>query len=335
MPSAHSRETDLPVPLFIFSITRSGSTLVQRVLGSYPEVATVSEPWLLIPFLYTLRRNGVVAEYTHSLAVDAIEDFCRVLPNGVEDYRAELRRFAARLYAKAAGEGSARYFLDKTPPYFFVIDDVLALFPYARAILLWRNPLSVLASLIHFDGGAWDPARYRENLFGGLARLVEAERRHGDRICAVRYEDLVAGGEDHWRRIACYLGLEFDPDALTRFSEVRLNGRMGDPFGARRYSSLSTEPMEKWRSSLNNPVRKAWADRWLRWLGRERLAVMGYDLDALRGELHALRNDNAELAGDCRRCALALLREPARAQARRLLGLCGPSSFRYILDISH
>jgi hypothetical protein len=324
--------TDPPAPLFVFSITRSGSTLVQRVLGSYPEVATVSEPWLLIPFLYTLRRNGVVAEYTHSLAVDAIEDFCHALPGGVEDYRDELRRFVGRLYAKAADGTNARYFLDKTPPYFFVIDDVLALFPEARAIFLWRNPLGVLASLIDFDGGAWDPARYRENLFDGIVRLVEARTRHGDRLCAVRYEDLVAGGDTHWRRIADYLDLEFDPTALTSFSQVRLEGRMGDPYGVRQYASLSTEPLGKWRRRLNNPLRKAWAGRWLRWLGRDRLAVMGYDLDALLTELHEVPNDTAELAGDAGRCARALLAEPARAQARRMVGLGGPSSFRHVLE---
>jgi hypothetical protein len=301
------------------------------VLASYPEVATVSEPWPLIPLLYTLRKGGVAAEYTHPLAVEAIEDFCRQLPDGVDDYRAELRRFVLRLYTKAAHDGDVRYFLDKTPPYFFVVDEILDLFPDARCIVLWRNPLMVLASLIDLDGGVWDPARYRENLFGGLARLTRAAERHPERLCAVRYEDLVTQDYAPWRRIADHLGLEFDPGSLTRFADLRLKGRMGDSSGVERYSALSTEPLHKWRRRINNPLRKAWADRWLRWLGRERLAVMGYDLDALREALDAVPNDNAELAADCWRCFGALVKEPARARARRMLGLPGPSSFRYVL----
>jgi hypothetical protein len=302
------------------------------VLGSYPEVATVSEPWLLIPLLYTLRKRGVAAEYTHPLAVEAIEDFCRQLPHGIEDYRAELRRFVVRLYAKAAHDGGVRYFLDKTPPYFFVVDEILELFPEARCILLWRNPLMILASLIELDDGVWDPVRYRENLFGGLAKLTRAAERHADRMCPVRYEDLVTGDHVPWRRIADHLGLEFDAASLTRFADLQLEGRMGDRSGVERYSALSTEPLEKWRRRINNPLRKAWADRWLRWLGRERLAVMGYDLDELREQLRAVANDNAELAADCRRCVRAVLKEPARVRARRLVGLPGPSSFRYVLD---
>jgi hypothetical protein len=39
---------------------------------------------------------------------------------------------------------------------------------------------------------------------------------------------------------------------------------------------------------LNNPVRKAWFRRYLRWIGRERLAVMGCVLDVLIAELDAL-----------------------------------------------
>jgi hypothetical protein len=331
--TASAGEQELPVPIFIFSITRSGSTLVQRVIGSYPEVATVSEPWLLIPLLYALRTRGVVAEYTHPLAVDAIEDFCRQLPGGVEDFHAELRRFVLRLYSKAAHHNRIRYFLDKTPPYFFVVDEILELFPQAKCILLWRNPLMVLSSLIDLDGGAWDPARYRENLFDGLAKLTWAQERHPERLCAVRYEDLVTGDNAAWRRLTDYLGIEFDEASLTRFASLRLEGRLGDSVGVQRYSSLSTEPLQKWRRRINNPLRKAWADRWLRWLGRERLAIMGYDLDELRAELHAVANDNAQLAADCRRCARALLREPVRAKARRMLGLKNPSSFRYVLDL--
>src|SRR5665213_3086127 len=58
----------MPVrPIFIFSISRSGSTLLQRVLAAHPEVATVSEPWLLLPFVYSMRTEGVIADYVHPL----------------------------------------------------------------------------------------------------------------------------------------------------------------------------------------------------------------------------------------------------------------------------
>lgn len=318
-------------PVFVFSVTRSGSTLLQRILGSYQEIATATEPYLLLPFLYTMRSQGVVSEYTHHIAVEAIEDFCEQLPDGVDDYRQELRAFILRLYAKAAGDG-ARYFLDKTPAYFFVVDEIVRLFPEGRFIFLWRNPLSVVSSLIRFRDGLWDPASYPENLFQGLPSLVAAYRRHEDRVCSVRYEDLVAGDGRDWERLMSYLGMEFDPASLDRFSDVRLTGRGGDPYGVRLYSSLSTEPLRKWRDTINNPLRKAWCRRYLRWLGRERLAVMGYDLGELLSELDAVPSSAANVASDCARLTSAFVKEPLRARARRSVGLTRPSGLRFVID---
>jgi Sulfotransferase family len=319
-------------PLFVFSITRSGSTLVQRVLASYDEIATVSEPWVLFPHLYAQRKRGIWAEYTHYLMVDAIEDFTRQLPGGREEYRDEVRRHILRLYDRAAGRPGVRYFLDKTPPYFLIVDEVIDLFPEGRFVFLWRNPLSVAASLIEWDGERWDPARYAENLFVGPARLVAAYSRNRERSCAVRYEDLLSGGAVHWRRIAEYLGLEFRPESLSSFGSVRLAGRMGDPTGVERYGRLSTEPITKWRGRLNTPVRKVWFARLLRWIGSERLAVMGYDLDELLEELRAVSTNWRAAPADSAVLLRSLIEELPRVQARRMLGVPAPSAFRHMLD---
>ena len=37
-------------PIFLFSLPRSGSTLLQRVLMSHKDIASVAEPWLMLPF---------------------------------------------------------------------------------------------------------------------------------------------------------------------------------------------------------------------------------------------------------------------------------------------
>ena len=329
--SASARDPNAePQPIFVLSITRSGSTLVQRVLGAHDGVATVSEPWILIPLLYTMRERGVVSEYTHPLAVQAIEDFVAQLPDGVDSYREGMRRFVLDLYRQASPPGS-RFFVDKTPPYFLVAEDILELFPDARVILLWRNPVSIVASLIEYSGEVWEPAAYRENLFDGIAKLVRAQSRFGDRVCAVRYEDLVTGDEGEWRRIVEHVGLEFDRAALSMFSEVALEGRFGDPFGVHNYRSLSTEPLAKWRTRISNPIRRDWCRRHLRWLGHDRLALMGYDLNELLDELDAAPMSRQHLATDTAAMARALIKEPLRARARRSLSLGGPSVFRYLL----
>ena len=301
-------------PIFIFSAVRSGSTLVQRIVAAHDGVATVSEPWLLLPLASTLRRTGVDGGYLHPLTVDAIEDFCTQLPGGSDEYMGELRRLALRLYEKAAGE-DARYFIDKSPPYCFVAQEIMRMFPDGKFIFLWRNPLSVVSSIID-TWEPWRPTLFREDLFAGVPRLVDAYSANPGRAHAARFEDLLSGGGGHWERLMAYLDMDFEPDALWRFSKVELNGRMGDPTGAKRYSTLSSEPEQKWKATIANPLRKAWCRRYLNFIGNERLATMGYDLDLLTHEVDAQPTGRDSLASDLRRLIVDVAKEPIRVRAR-------------------
>jgi hypothetical protein len=344
-------------PIFIFSAVRSGSTLLQRVIAAHRQVATASEPWLLLPHAYTFRRGGVEAEYVHPLMVSAIEDFCAVLPNGSEDYRAELRACVLRLYEKAAhgpanggdrtggdrrrGEdgdstggddranGATRYFLDKSPAYCFVAQEIIELFPEGKFIFLWRNPLSIVSSIIE-TWEPWRPTLFRQDLFIGIPRLATAYAANRSRAHAVRYEDLLRGGERHWRALTDYLGVEFEPDALERFSQVELGGRMGDPTGRKRYSTLSTEPQQKWKGTLSNPLRKEWCRRYLRFLGDDCLETMGYNREALVAALDAEPMSLHSFTSDIGRMVKDVAKEPIRIRVRGG-ALEGPRVIRELL----
>ena len=45
-------------PVFLLSLPRSGSTLLQRLLAVSPEVATAPEPWFLLPLVQSTRATG-------------------------------------------------------------------------------------------------------------------------------------------------------------------------------------------------------------------------------------------------------------------------------------
>lgn len=318
-------------PIFLFSVSRSGSTLVQRVIAAHEGVATVSEPWLLLPYAYALRREGVRAEYFHPLLVSAIDEFCQQLPEGIEDYRHESREFALRLYGKAT-HGQARYFLDKSPSYYLVAEEIMRLFPDGKFVFLWRNPLSVMASIIEtFNDSQWSPTVCRGDLFIGLPRLTAAYRANRARAHSVRFEELLGGGEAPWRRLMEYLEIDFDADALHRFGEVALNGSMGDQTGVKRYAALSTEPTHKWKATLANPIRKAWCRRYLRFLGDERLRLMGYESEQIMRELDSQPTSVASLVPDLGQLLLDVVKEPVRMRIRRQ-GIGGPNVIRELLS---
>jgi hypothetical protein len=289
-------------PLFLLSLPRSGSTLVQRVLATHGEIATAAEPWVALPQLYATRGSGVYAEYGYGPSTRAIREFADTLPGGSDAYRSEVRGFLERVYALAGG--SATYFLDKTPRYHLVAGELLDLFPEAKAVVLWRNPLAVVSSIVEtWAGGRWTFGRWNVDLHEGLARLVTAAEQHAGRVHTLRFEDLVERPDESWPALFAYLELPYDPSVLSAFANTRLDARMGDPSGAREYTELSTEPLVKWKRTFANAYRKAWARRYLDWIGRERLAAMGYDVDELQRELASIPSRPKGLVSDAWRGA--------------------------------
>jgi hypothetical protein len=72
---------------------------------------------------------------------------------------------------------------------------------------------------------------------------------------------------------------------------------------------VSSEPLEGWKRTLDNPVRKSWCRRYLHWIGRDRLAIMGYDLDDLVADLDSLPTSYRRIGSDVGRGCWGLLRD--------------------------
>jgi hypothetical protein len=306
-------------PVFVLSLPRSGSTLVQRILAAHDGVATAPEPWIALPQIYALREGGAFTEYGHALAARAIGDFADRLDGGRERYRVEVRHLLERLYEASAGPDD-RWFVDKTPRYHFIVEELLEMFPDARFVFVWRNPLAVVGSTVRTWGrGRWMVERWRVDLFDGLDRLVRASVTHPDRAYTVRFEDLIARPDESWRSLLAHVGIPFEESSLERFSGVDVDARMGDPTGRKEWEKLSTEPLDRWRSVISTPLRKRWCRDYLEWIGAERLAVMGYELDDLLGELEATPTGIRMIGSDIARTTYARSLRIGRERAGRLL----------------
>src|SRR4051812_23750808 len=116
------------VPVFVFSLPRSGSTLTQRILSAHQGVASAAEPWLLLPLLGPLAPSIASRMPWDNTVAGAINDFTHALPQGADRYRSEVRGMVHNLYDAIAGSDNA-FFIDKTPPYHWIVDEIVATFP--------------------------------------------------------------------------------------------------------------------------------------------------------------------------------------------------------------
>jgi len=288
-----------PVPIFLFSLPRSGSTLCQRILATHNDIKTVNEPHILLPFLYALKHTGIYSEYNHKAVSYAMRSFCRQLIGGEETYLSQLREFVIRLYGLSSGENT-RYFLDKTPKYNLVAQDIFNLFPDAKYIVLWRNPLAVISSVMQtWNHGHWNLHHLNVEIYSGLENLITAYRKESHRVCAIQYEKMIKAPEETWRTVFDYLEIPFTSSVIKNFSNVKFEGRFFDPNSQLKpYQVITQAPLNKWRKLLANPLRKAWCRRYLRWIGEERLKIMGYELDSLLRALNELPSTGRYLFSD-------------------------------------
>ncbi len=301
--------------------------MLQRLIGAHADVATSSEPWILIPLLGST-KNVASFDRWNTLVSIGIENFSARLPGGFEEYRREMVGTALSLYQDATG-GGEKYFLDKTPAYWYIVDEIIESFEDARFVFLWRNPLGIVTSCVEtWEDGQWKLRNYRGDLFEGLPTLTRAYERHRDRVFSIRFEDIVGGDGTALPQLFSYLDLDWDPSLLSAFQDVELTGPLGDQTGVARYSGLSDVPLQKWRETICNPVRKAWCARYLEWLGADRLRVMGYDLATLRDELAETSTGTKNLRQDAASLGSLALREMLTAH-RTERG--SPSSCRQLL----
>ncbi len=294
-------------PIFLLSLPRSGSTLLQRILAKHTSIDTAAEPWVLLPLVSTMRREGIYTNYDQNAVVDAIRDFYTAMPGGRAAFTGALRDLALRLYTDRARPG-ARYFLDKTPRYHLILDEIFELFPDARFVFLWRNPLSVIASMLDtWHRGHWYLYFFKIDLYEGFERLFAGHEKYENRAFSIRYEDLISEPELSCKDLCRYLNIPFDPAMIDDFQSVQLGGDMGDPTGVKAYRAISDGSLDKWKQSLRNPLRKWWCRRYLNWLGAPRLAALGYNLDELHKELQTIPFSMKRVAGDLLRMTYGLM----------------------------
>lgn len=302
--------------IFLISQQRAGSTLLQRILAGHPEVHTTAEPWLMLHPVYALRAEGHQAEYNAGLAWQALQDFLGTLPEGAAHYDEAVRCMALHLYATACEQAGKTYFLDKTPRYHLIIPDLARIFPGARFVLLLRNPLAVLNSILDtWVKGHWPLlARYRLDLMDGPRQLLAGIELLGERAVVVRYEDLVTQPEREVEAACRHLGLTYDAGLVEYGGEGRLEGGMGDPTGVDRHTRPSTAGLDRWLEMGQARQTRHFAEGYLQALGPDLLAGLGYDHQELEARLQAVPCAGGKIEVPWRQVV-----EPDRAFQKRMV----------------
>jgi len=189
--------------VFVVSLPRSGSTLVEQILASHPQVEGAGElPDLALVISEESRRRGQPLQQW--VAGTTTEDWRRLGSSYVER-TARWRR-------------QRPMFVDKLPSNWYYIDAIRAMLPGARIIVARRDPLETCFSCYRqlLDNNEYtrtfhDLAAYWRD-FDRCARA--AVERYPQHVHACVHEHLLADPETEIRKLLAACGLPFDPACL-------------------------------------------------------------------------------------------------------------------------
>ncbi|MCO6412060.1 MAG: sulfotransferase [Thiogranum sp.] len=275
--------------IFILSLPRSGSTLLQRILGAHSGVHTVAEPWLMLNPLYALRHHGAEAEYDAALARQGLDDFLNQFEDGRAVYIESVRQWASVLYGAALTQSGKTRFLDKTPRYYHILPELREVFPKAKFVFLLRNPAAILSSVLKtwFDNqpAALEGTSNFLDLTVGAECMARGLESFGDQAVQLRYEELVLDPQATITRLCAEIDLPFEASMLEYGSAPQPVGRHGDQVGIPRHSHAVPDYLGIWKDNLLAPDRNRFARDYLLRLGPECIARLGYDFEDIDAHL--------------------------------------------------
>jgi len=283
--------------IFLISLPRSGSTLLQKVLNSHSDIQTKSEPWIMLHPIYALRQGGYSAEYNEQLAFKALGIFLQDLPNSEETYIEGLRLMFSHIYKMALTELKSKYFLDKTPRYYEVIPELYNIFPEAKFVVLLRNPVAVLNSRVRLLNGLNLKSLNicKRDLLNGPNKLLEGIKLLGKKCIVVQYENFVEQPQVELEKLCAYLGITYTSTILNYNSGGTEKWEYGDPQTVYMNSEPNASYKDRWHESIEQPQLWRLYYEYSRRLGDILFEDLGYDYSQMTERFNKNRPNRLRL----------------------------------------
>jgi len=241
LPRASMRKT-APKPVFITGFPRTGTTMIEQMLNSHPDIAAGGE----LPFVseWPALLGDLLPPshpFPYILAQTQTFDFHHI-PGVLRDHY--LGR--AEVYGMT---GRQPFFTDKMPLNDVFLPLIRLAFPTAAVIRMVRHPLDVAVSMLMHNLTHGYNCGFAIDTILTHMRAVHDLNTHYDAVSGqppliLRYEDFIADQEGHTRRVLGYVGVDFDP-ACLRFHENRRHAPT--PSYAQVSQPLNARSIGRWR----------------------------------------------------------------------------------------
>jgi len=223
---------ELPSPVFIVGMPRSGTTLMEKILAQIEGVSPCGENEAL---------GFIASQYQRDVDTGA-------LPPPAQMNAGQWLCLAQR-YFELTLERDA-YLVDKMPFNFLHVGMILAMFPTARVIQMRRDPRDVCLSIYSkpFPDGhnyACEPEPLAHACSEAQRLMDHWQALDSSRVIDVQFEDLVRDPVAQSQRVTNFCGLPWSPACL----EFHRNLSASFTFSEKQVrEAISEKPVGQWRA---------------------------------------------------------------------------------------
>ena len=249
-------------------------------------IKSTPEPWLLFPYFHWTENEGILSKYSSQAQKRAVTNFIADFPENSTGYEELLNKHLKEIYSQYCDNGEI-YFLDKTPRYYLIIDEIFKVFPNAKFVFLFRNPISIYNSILDTfcNNNFRFFARYHHDIYSGFELLSKSYEAHANKSFSMNYEQLISQPKEELESLMNYLDLDFSEKMMEDFHKHTFKkGSMGDPTGQFEYSDIQKKSNEKWKNNLSGLVRRSYVKSFLKKTSASAYANQGYDKKELTSE---------------------------------------------------
>lgn len=237
-PASETAASPATAHVFLVGFVRSGTTLLEQVLASHPDIVALEEK-------PTLR--ALTAEYFSDDA--GLDRLAAMTEAEAEPLRQAYWRSVAEYGVDVAG----KVFVDKAPLSTIWQPLISRLFPQARILFAVRDPRDVAVScfrhafLVNAMTGAFADLQQTADFYSEVMSLAEI---YADKlplpVLRHRHEDLIEDFEGQVRSICEFVGVPWDPAMLDFVSTARRRD-IRTPSADQVRQGLNRSGMAQWR----------------------------------------------------------------------------------------
>ena len=246
-------------PIFLIGFPRSGTTLLDNILSSHPNICTLEEKPMIAMVKKTLNKLASY-ENLEKLNTHDLQKLQKI-------YLDELTKYLPNEILKG------KVFIDKLPLSIIDISLILRIFPEAKFILAIRHPLDCILSCFMQTFNLNDAManfldlKNTAELYNKCMKLFNVyENIFKLNFHLIKYENLILSLKDETSKLLKFLDLNWEKE-IDNYRNNALDKKINTPSYNQVTEKIYTRASGRWKNYKNEmsdvkPIIQFWIEKW-------------------------------------------------------------------------